>query len=913
MVGTKGNCANQIAGISIADAFVMLRMILKVSVLVLVVGVNPVMAQRYGSLPLAFEPNQGQSDSRVKFLSRGGGYTVFLTETGAVLTLEDAAGSAVRASLVGASPATIDGADPLSGHSNYLLGNDPRRWQIGVPQFGKVRYTGIYPGIDLLFYGNQRQLEYDFIVSPHRRPSAIRLAIDGAQSVRLDSNGDLVLGTRSRPIRMQRPIAYQDIEGTRRRVAVRYRLMRGHTVGFDVGPYDTNAALVIDPLVLVHSSYLGGFEWDEPNDMALDPAGNTYVTGLTEGRGFPVTEGGQLSASVSSVNAFVTKIDPSGLSVVYSTIFGGSGFENPHGIAVDASGGAVVAGGTTSADFPAVGGLQTELRGTEDAFVVKLAPSGTSFVYSTLFGGSGADEFTDLAVAPTGEVYAAGTTMSVDLPVRNAVQPSFGGATFDMFAVKLNADVSQVRYATYLGGSGDESGPSLAVDSAGSAFIVGSTRSADFPTANAVQPVFRGGSSGGFYPDAFVTKLSPDGSSLVYSTYLGGLSFDSATDVAVDASGNAYVVGSTESGDFPRVGGIPRTNYSAYPDAFVTKINSTGSALLLSTTLGGSNSDAALRVALDATGNLWVAGFTSSEDFPVKSPFQATFAGGWDDGFVAKLNPQGSSLLTSTYFGGSGRDYISGLAIDAAGSVLVSGVTSSPDLRMLNPFQPALAATPDQQGSQGGQDAFLAKLTWEADPVLTANAGPDQIVAASESCRGEVTLDGTRSTAPPDRYIWTYFWSGTTHLHAEGPAPTFNLPSLGTYTFDLTIYDDWAQWATDSVNVTLADLEPPRIGSVAVTPAVLWPPNRQMVPVAVTVADVSDACSGPVTCRIDSVTSNEALAPNDWVITGALTVQLRADRVGDGSGRVYTIAIRCTDAAGNSTRKTVTVRVPHDF
>ena len=565
--------------------------------------------------------------------------------------------------------------------------------------------------------------------------------------------------------------------------------------------------------------------------------------------GFPITDGGQLSTSVTSVNAFVTKIDS----------------------------------------------------------------AGSSFVYSTLFGGSAADEFTDLAVASSGEVYVVGTTMSIDLPVLNAMQPSFGGATFDMFAVKLNADVSQVIYATYLGGSGDESFPSVAVDSAGSAFIVGSTRSADFPTANALQPDFRGASGGGFYPDAFVTKLSPDGSSLVYSTYLGGLFWDGATDVAVDASGNAYVVGSTESVDFPRVGGIPRTNFSVYPDAFVTKINSTGSALLFSTTLGGSYYDAASRVALDATGNVWIAGYTASEDYPVKSPVQATLAGGFDDGFVAKFNPQGSSLLASTYFGGSGRDYITGLAIDAVGSALVSGVTSSPDLPTLNPFQAALAATPDQQGSQTGQDAFLAKLTWEPDPVLTANAGPDQIVGANESCRGVVTLDGTRSTAPPDRYIWAYLWSGPGGLHAEGPTPTFDLPSLGTHVFELTIYDDWAQRATDSVNVTLADLQPPRVGSVAATPSVVWPPNREMVPVAITVADVSDACSSPVTCRIDSVTSNEALAPGDFVITGALTVQLRADRLGEGTGRIYTIAITCTDAAGNSTRKTVTVLVPHDI
>jgi hypothetical protein len=244
--------------------------------------------------------------------------------------------------------------------------------------------------------------------------------------------------------------------------------------------------------------------------------------------------------------------------------------------------------------------------------------------------------------------------------------------------------------------------------------------------------------------------------------------------------------------------------------------------------------------------------------------------------------------------------------------VIVSGVTSSADLPTRNPFQSALAATPDQQGSQGGQDAFLAKLTWEPDPMLTANAGPDRIVAANESCRGDVTLDGTRSTAPPGRYVWAYQWFGAPPVYAEGPTPTFNLPALGTYTFDLVVFDNQWERATDSVNVTLADREPPRVGAVAATPSVLWPPNRDMVSVAVTVANVSDACSGPVTCRIDSVTSNEGLAPGDWMITGALTVRLRADRLGDGTGRIYTIAVTCTDAAGNSTRKTVTVVAPHD-
>jgi hypothetical protein len=887
-------------------------MMLSVAVFVLVAGVKPVLAQQLGNLPLAFEPNQGQSDSRVRFLSRGNGYTLFLTDTGPVLAIDGPPGSAIRASVLDAQPARIEGANPLPGHTNYIVGSDPRRWRTGIPQFGQVRYTEIYPGVDLLFYGNQRQLEYDFVVSPRRDPSAIKLAINGAQSLRLDSNGDLLIGTRSRPVRMQRPIAYQDVGGVRRPIAVRYRLMRGRTVGFDVGRYDTNAALVIDPLVLVHSSYLGGFGWDEPNDMTLDAAGNIYVTGLTEGRGFPVSEGGQLTTSVSSINAFVTKIDSSGSSVLYSTIFGGSGFENSYAVAVDASGAAVVAGGTDSLDFPTAGGLQAGLRGNDDGFLVKLAPDGTSFIYSTLFGGSDSDYISHVALAPSGDVYLAGRTQSIDLPIRSAVQPSFGGGMSDAFAAKLNADASQLIYSTYLGGGSEESGARMALDAAGSVFLVGSTRSHDFPTANALQPAFHPGPSGGFYPDAFVTKLSPNGSSLVYSTYLGGSTWDGAGGVAVDGSGNAYVVGTTDSWEFPRVGGIPRTNFAAYPDAYLAKFNSTGSALLFSTTLGGSRWDAGARVALDPVGNVWIAGWTESEDFPVKSAFQSAFAGGWDDGFVAKLTPQGSSLLASTYFGGSAHEYITGLAIDAAGSVIITGATSSTDLPVRNAFQPSIAATPDQQGSQSGLDAYIAKLTWEPDLVLMANAGPDLIVPVNESCSGQVTLDGTQSSAPPGRFIWAYLWSGPNWMHAEGPTPTFPLPAMGNYTFDLTVYDDLWNRAMDSVTVTLADLEGPHVGSVVASPGVLWPPNRQMVPVTVAVGDVRDACSGLVTCRIESVTSNEPLAPGDFVITGALTVQLRAERLGEGPGRVYTIAVTCTDTAGNSTRKTVTVTVPHE-
>ena len=864
------------------------------------VATNPAPPHAYGNVAMAFEPNRGQSDSRVKFLGRGPGYTVFLTATEAVFKLNDPAEPAVRTRLIGANASPrMTPADMLAGRSNYLIGNDPQQWRTGVPQFRKVRYDAIYPGIDLTFYGNHQLVEYDFIVSPSGNPDTIKLAIDGTRSIELEASGDLVLTARSRSIRMRRPMAYQEIGGSRTDVPVWYRVMKGHTIGFAVGAYDRRAALVIDPLVLVYSSYLGGFGWDEPNDLAIDAGGNAYVTGYTESRNFPVSSGGPPAVGGGYGDAFVTKIDASGSSIVYSTVFGGSAFDNSHAIAVDSSGAVYVAGGTTSANFPTVNALQSTFLGPEDGFIAKLDPSGASFVYSTFLGGSSIDEIVDLALGPSGEVYVAGTTTSVDLPTRNAAQASFGGGFFDTFVAKVNGDASQVLYCTYLGGSGDEYVPHLTVDSAGSAYIVGPTRSPDFPTVNALQPAF----GGGFLGDAFVTKLSADGS-FVFSSYLGGAGQDSAADVAVDQSGNVYVVGSTDSYNFPLVGGLPRTNYASYPDAYITKINPSGSAIVFSTRLGGSKSDGALRVTLDAVGNVYVAGFTSSEDFPVRSALLSTYVGGWDDGFVAKLNPQGSVLLQSSYVGGSLHDYVSGLAVDAAGSIYLSGITMSPDFPTLNPFQ---------SGNNGDRDAFVTKLTWEPDPVLTANAGPDQVVPADDFCSGYVRLDGTKSTTPPGRTIIKYFWTNPSVGQAFGPTPTFRLPSLGTYTFQLTVIDDLAERASDSVDVMLADVTPPLIGAVAAAPTVLWPPNHDMLPIAVTVADVSDQCSGPATCQIDAITSNEALAPEDSQITGPLTVRLRAERLGEGTGRVYAIVIKCTDRAGNNSFKTVTVTVPHDM
>src|SRR5262245_19968706 len=633
----------------------------------------------YGRLPLAFEPNVGQAQRDVKFLSRAAGYTVFLTATEAVLSLGDSTDPPLRTIFAGANQsARVTAADPLGGRSNYLIGNDPRQWHTDVPQFGKVRYEAIYRGIDLVLYGTERHLEYDFIVAPHADPSAIALSIAGANAVASDVNGDLLITMASRSIQMPHPVAYQEIGGRRSNVAVRYGV-RGRMVRFEIGSYDRRQALVIDPLVLAASSYLGGSGWDEPNDLAIDAAGNAYIAGYTSG-GFPVTAGGALGRG--GYDAFVTKIDRSGSAVVYSTVFGGSSFDNSAAIAVDGAGAVYMAGGTTSADFPTTGATPSALHGPGDAFVVKLDPTGASFVFSTLIGGSNYEDATDIALGPSGDIYIAGTTLSGDLPMVNAAQPSFGGGLFDVFVMRLDPTGSRVVYSTYLGGSDNEYAPSLAVGGDGSAYVVGPTQSPDFPTVNALMPSFHGG----FLGDAFVTKLNADGSSLIFSTYLGGAGQESAADVTVDSSGNAYIVGFTDSYDYPLVGGIPRTNYYSYPDAFVTKLDASGTSIVFSARLGGAFSDTAVRVALDADRNVYIAGATSSEDFPVKSALQSTYGGGWDDGFVAKVNAQGSAVIFASYLGGSAHDYISGLAVDGSGAMYVAGVNMSKELEADNSF-----------------------------------------------------------------------------------------------------------------------------------------------------------------------------------------------------------------------------------
>ena len=723
----------------------------------------------YAKLPLSFEANMGQTDPQVKFLSYGPGSTLFLTSTEAVLVLrklskrtaqgrvnlittptklqetEAVPPAVLRMKLLGANPVSqVVGLEELPGKSNYFMGKDPEKWRTNVPRYAKVRYEEVYPGIDVVYYGtDQRQLEYDFVVSPGADPKAIRLGLEGAKEFTLDDEGNLVLGLDGGEVTLKAPVTYQEIEGQKEFIASGYVLEENNQVTFELAAYDASKPLIIDP-ILSYSTYLGGSGFDAGASIAVDDSGNTYITGQTSSTDFPTTPAALDTTcgtdgncnpdpdfGFTSQDTFVTKLNADGSVLIYSTYLGGSDRDEGNAIALDASGNAYVVGRTFSIDFPTVNAFQNTCNLNPfgfcwDAFVVKLNATGDSLLYSTYFGGSDDDSSDSIVVDASGNAYVAGMTNSTDFPTMNPIQSAcnscgagFGG--FDAFVTKFNAAGSALIYSTYLGGSNREEANGIAVDSGGNAYVTGDTSSSDFPTTvgafdtdcgtdglcNLDPTLFFIG------PDAFVTKLNPDGSGLVYSTYLGGSGSDSGEGIAVDASGNAYVTGVADnSADFPTTAGAFQTSPASTLDAFITKLNADGSALVYSTYLGGSvvtggggGDDIGFAIAVDTSGNAYVTGSTASTDFPTANPIQAAKGGEGNDSdaFVTKLNPAGSALLFSTFLGGTDDDKGFGIIVDSEGKVYVIGDTSSAGF----PTTDAVF----QVNIGGGEDAFVAKFS----------------------------------------------------------------------------------------------------------------------------------------------------------------------------------------------------------
>jgi hypothetical protein len=783
---------------------------------------NPRVVGAYGQLPLSFEANQGQTASEVKFLARGSGYALFLTPGEAVLTLQkpkapeaaplrpgpagvkgrlsvsgaqaplrsEAPPMIVRLKLVGANPnPTITGMDELPGRVNYLRGNDPQQWHTNLPTYGKVKYAQAYPGIDLLYYGNPRQLEHDFVVAPGADPSVIAMEVEGPGPACLDSRGDLVWVTAAGEVRLQEPRIYQEVAGRRREVAGGYAVGSGRRVGFRVGAYDARRPLVIDP-VLVYATYLGGSGDDWGLGIAVDAAGNAYVTGLTTSSDFPGTTGSPVQPHFAGrYDAFVAKLNAAGTALVYATYLGGNGDTNHgSGIAVDAAGNAYVTGWTDSADFPGTVGspIQPSYRGTfpsANAFVAKLNADGSALLYATyLSGNTGGSGGSGIAVDAAGNAYVTGSTSSTDFPLAGSPFQSSLPGSGSAFVAKLNAEGSALLYSTYLGGSVSEEGEAIAVDVAGNAYVTGQTGSPDFPgtAGSPIQPRFGGGEW-----DGFVAKLNAAGSALVYATYLGGNGNDDyGSGIAVDAAGNAYVTGYTDSTDFPLAANPIQSSLGGGADAFVAKINPAGSALVYSTYLGGNGRDWGDAIAVDAAGNAYVTGYTDSTDFPLAgSPLQSSFDGGGGDAFVAKLNAAGSALAYATYLGGNGYDEGLGIAVDAAGNAYVTGETSSPNFS-------GTASSPLQPTLHSQQDAFVAKIG--SGNGAGAPLPPSQVATTasglaysrvSQTFNGSLTLTNTSPSAisGPLQILFTGLTPGVTLVNATNTlagTPYLTVPAL---------------------------------------------------------------------------------------------------------------------------------------
>ncbi|MGH9839084.1 MAG: SBBP repeat-containing protein [Blastocatellia bacterium] len=720
----------------------------------------------YGQLPLSFEAHD---DAR--FVARGAGYSIGLKADEAVMRLRmEGRGSKVEDRRSLSSPpltqssilnpqssilrmkilnadrsARAEALEPLAGKVNYLIGDDPRAWRANVPTYARVHYASVYPGIDLVYYGNQRRLEYDFIVAPGADPGVIRLSFEGAERIDVDERGDLVLHTAAGELRQHKPLIFQEVDGARREIAGQYKLIepapsirdpqsaiRNQQVGFHIGDYDGGRPLVIDP-VLSYSTYFGsnGSE-DIPAGIAVDAAGQIHLVGTTGAADFPTANPAQGGLKGKS-DVFIAKLNAAGNALVYSTYLGGSnegqGADVGFGIAVDGSGNAYVTGVTSASDFPLRSALENTLGGPADAFVAKLNPSG-ALVYSTYLGGSGAELGFGIAVDSAGAPYIVGTTSSGDLlsgggkkfadegedgedaAERAAASPEQTGlrGPSDAFVIKLAPSGTARVYGRYVGGSGSELGLAIAVDAMSNAYITGLTVSNNFPTTNPLQAGYGGGDT-----DGFVTKLSANGSSFIYSTYLGGSGRENHTflqqipfpgvAIAVDAAGAAYVAGTTTSSNFP-TRSPAQASFGGVADAYVAKINPAGNALVYSTYLGGTGEELCFGLAVDAAGNAYVVGGTDSTGFPTANPLQAMLNGA-ADAFVAKLNAAGNTLAYSTYLGGGSEDLAIGVAVDTAGNACVFGLTTSNDYPTIQPFQ---------SSRRGDADTFIARLRDEGGP-----------------------------------------------------------------------------------------------------------------------------------------------------------------------------------------------------
>ena len=634
--------------------------------------------------------------------------------------------------LVGGNDEAVGTAiDELPGKTNYLLGSDSEQWYTRISNFEQVRYADVYPGIDVTYLGTQGNLRYDFNIEPQADPSDIQLQFDGARSLQISENGDLVVAIEDGELIQRAPFIYQTINGQEQTVTGGYQIHADQTVSFQVGSYDSNYELVIDP-TLSYSTFLGGTGTDQGYDVEVDGAGNIYIAGLTSSSNLIGNSGGKSGGN----DAFVIKTNAAGTSISYTTFIGGGGDDRAYSMAIDGNNDIYLAGATTSSDFPRANAFQNSLGGGWDGFVTKLDANGSTLEYSTYLGGSGNENINGLhgysnnIIALDGDkAWVTGMTASTNITATSAAfQTTNKGGFMDAYAARLGSGGS-LDYFSYLGGANDDRAASVAVHN-GHAYVTGFTHSDDFPKENAYQATRRGSW------DIFVSRINPSPvegqSSLEYSTFLGGTSDDYGQGIDVNAAGEFVLTGLLGAWgpdrDFPMVNSIQGTPQGIY-DGYVTKFNAAGDEILFSTALGGTEDERAQAIAYDSVGNIYVTGFTSSakglNTYPAVDAFQPLHGGGHWDGFVTKIAPDGSRIIYSSYFGGSGDDRGQGLAFNAAGDAIVTGLTTSDDFpRTGNAIQDTRA---------GGWDAFLMRFTDTANHTPQIESIGNQAIEPGET------------------------------------------------------------------------------------------------------------------------------------------------------------------------------------
>ena len=682
-----------------------------------------------GHRRLRFEENAGQTDPQVRYMARGREYTLFLTGADAVFAIREPRtaatakaelgqdwqpkplqGRVVRMRMRGAhpEPELVPGA-PLPGASHYYLGDDPAQWRTGVRSFDSVRVEGAFQGIDVVYYDRYGSLEFDFVVAAGADPSEIALVFDGADEVTVAEDGSLTVRAGPCELRQAPPSAYQVRGEDREAVAGRYSIAGDGAIQFTLGEYGRTRPLVIDPAVS-YSTYLGGSMEDEPSDVKVDAYGNTFVSGWTESPDFPRV--GSPWTFRGNFDAYVAVLGPAGMQLLYAAFLGGTDDDECFSMALDAQGSPYLTGFTMSANFPTAHPIETDAgNALADVLVAKLASNGASLVYSTYLGGNDEDSATGIDVDPAGNAYVAGITRSTDYPTLGALMGDRGGT--DAFVTKINATGTAISYSTYLGDSGSEIADDLAVSGGGEVTVVGQTDSVGFPVDDPFQDTMAG------VFDGFVTRLSGNGSALRFSTFIGGNNLDQPRSVCLDSEGAAIVAGVTDSTDFPTRNPIQTDPGDSNRDAFVLKLAMSGSALQFSTYLGSAWTEAANAVDVGDDGRIYVAGYTSSLDFPTLNPVFVDTDGGNYDGFLSCLGPTGTSLVYSTYFGGELNDLISAVTVDGSGNAYIVGYTDSVHMPVVNPYQGV---------RRGGSDAFVTKIrNGSSDLQVTLAAGPEPV------------------------------------------------------------------------------------------------------------------------------------------------------------------------------------------